>query len=169
MIPMDLSSDEVIADDTDPAVAYYPIESWNIVQGEGDRPDEDYYGGLYRMTRNRSAYATFSFTGSHVAYYSDMNHDHGAFKVSIDDRTVATSSSYSPEWQRKHQLFNQSVEPGSHVLRITNMEDSVMGADFFAYAERYRDVLVADWSAMQIHAAPILYPRRTISQHCSSE
>ncbi|EJD46805.1 hypothetical protein AURDEDRAFT_151531 [Auricularia subglabra TFB-10046 SS5] len=126
------SGNAVVVEDDDTAqVAYYPAGAWGFRTGG---PNSTYHGKSYHLTSAPGAYLTFTFTGSFVAYYSDLNHDHGDFTVSLDESTVFFGTSYSPSLVEQRVLFSTAVSPGRHILTITNSQNATTtGVDYFSY------------------------------------
>lgn len=125
----------IVGDDNATFVHYYPPEAWEASAGPY-RQGDSYHG-----THEASAYVNFTFTGSYVAYYSDMNDDHGQFSAYIDGQLVMQGNSYSPSWvSHSILLFNASVDPGTHTLTLSNsLNGSWIGVDYFLiklYARR---------------------------------
>ncbi|EJD46800.1 hypothetical protein AURDEDRAFT_184261 [Auricularia subglabra TFB-10046 SS5] len=107
-------------------VSYFPAGGWQ------QNNIKDHYNSTYHFTNQPSAYLTFRFNGSFVAYCSDANYDHGQFSVSIDGRLLGMWSSYSPKHLNAMVLFSATVDPGTHVLRIDNTAGpTVIGLDYF--------------------------------------
>lgn len=67
-----------------------------------------------------------------------MDVGHGNFSVAIDDLPLSIGSSYNRGYQIPQSLFDQALEPGQHVINVTNLEDGKgMTLDFFACVERW--------------------------------
>lgn len=83
-------------------------------------------------------YSSHAFAiGEFVAYYGDLNYDHGRFALSIDNGPVTVTSSYSAGIQSIQALFSQVVDAGPHAVTITNMDDQkVLILDYFVYVYR---------------------------------
>ncbi|EJD46813.1 hypothetical protein AURDEDRAFT_123919 [Auricularia subglabra TFB-10046 SS5] len=129
-------SEILIEDDNEAHVSYYPDGAWRF--RTKTLSDDDYHGASYHLTSTPGAYATFTFNGSYVAYYSDLNFDHGAFTVSLDGRIVLSGSSQSATLLKQRVLFSSAVAPGRHVLTITNAQDAnITGVDYFIYHSDY--------------------------------
>ncbi|EJD46814.1 hypothetical protein AURDEDRAFT_123920 [Auricularia subglabra TFB-10046 SS5] len=126
-------SEIVIEDNDESHVSYYPVDAWEFRTRSVS--DDDYHGASYHLTSTPGAYVTFTFNGSYVAYYSDLNVDHGAFTVLLDGQTVLTDSSQSDTLQKQRVLFGRAISPGHHVLTIENAQDTkITGVDFFMWA-----------------------------------
>ncbi|EJD45421.1 hypothetical protein AURDEDRAFT_165636 [Auricularia subglabra TFB-10046 SS5] len=110
-------------------VHYFPESAWNSTND----PERSYHGHSYHFTYASGAYATFNFTGSYVAYYSDHHTDHGSFNVSIDGTTTELSS-YGSTLVENITLFAADLSYGAHTLTVKNLEDNkAMGVDYFVY------------------------------------
>ena len=72
--------------------------------------------------------------GEFFWYYSDKNFDHGSFSVSFDAAPGTTSNSYSQDITPSLLLYNESLDPGPHTVRITNLEQKVAAIDYIACA-----------------------------------
>lgn len=60
-------------------------------------------------------------------YYSDLNHDHGAYTIDVDGSAppLILSSYDGSSWRQEELLFGTPVDPGPHyVLTITNLEEA---------------------------------------------
>ena len=66
---------------------------------------------------------TFELAGSFVAYFSDLDRDHGDYFVSVDGRPVAAKSSYAPRALPTIALFTISLD---HLASIQKSEPMVV-------------------------------------------
>ncbi|KZW00594.1 hypothetical protein EXIGLDRAFT_830733 [Exidia glandulosa HHB12029] len=117
----------IVVEDVDPQVQY--TGGWTIL-GSGN----GYHGGQLHMSQDLTASITFSFTGSHIWYYSDLNADHGRFSIAVDSDTPQEYSSHSESLQVVQALFEQELDPGQHTITIQNRENKTLGLDFFLYS-----------------------------------
>ncbi|KZV93625.1 hypothetical protein EXIGLDRAFT_767848 [Exidia glandulosa HHB12029] len=113
-------TDQVVKGNDYTAVTYTPTEQWQ--------------GDAYHLTYNQGASVSFEFTGEYVWFFADRNFDHGAFKASIDGGAATTFTSYSAQWTESRPLFSRAVDPGHHILTITNAAEGLgLGIANFAY------------------------------------
>ncbi|EJD46832.1 hypothetical protein AURDEDRAFT_164281 [Auricularia subglabra TFB-10046 SS5] len=121
-----------VEDDDDSKLSCSPPDAWEAAHGEGY---EMFHGSSIHKTQAGAARVTFTFTGSYVEYYSDLNFDHDDFLVSVDVTAPQTASSYAPTWTNASRLlFASPLDPGSHVLTITNVKDKAwIGLDYFKF------------------------------------
>ncbi|EJD45436.1 hypothetical protein AURDEDRAFT_165651 [Auricularia subglabra TFB-10046 SS5] len=120
--------DVVVEDDAYAQVSYFPDTVWTAVQ---DKPAL-YRSGSYHQTQVAGASATFSFTGSFVAYYSDHNNDHGNFTILLDGLPVARLNTFSPDLIKDQLIFSAFVKPADHTLTVSNIDEGkVIGVDYF--------------------------------------
>lgn len=126
--PMASSNEFIIEDDDAAHVSYLPQDAWQSWNGS------NYHANSYHITNVPGAFVTFVFTGSYVAYYSDMNYDHAEFTVILDGETVLNSTSLASRLARQVLLFGTSVPQGTHNLTVRNAGDpGRMGVDYFVY------------------------------------
>ncbi|EJD46831.1 hypothetical protein AURDEDRAFT_123929 [Auricularia subglabra TFB-10046 SS5] len=127
---------EILVEDDDIAhVSYFPPNAWD--HGASSFRDR-FHGMSYHVTHVADAYVLFVFNGSYVAYYSDLNGNHGPFEIHLDGKPHDTGSSYSDTWEAPKMLFSTDVEPGMHTLVIQNPSqtdtgDIWLGVDYFIY------------------------------------
>ncbi|EJD46824.1 hypothetical protein AURDEDRAFT_164276 [Auricularia subglabra TFB-10046 SS5] len=100
-----IAEEVVIEDDNVSMVYYYPSDVWQS-ENASFRHGKSYHG-----TFTSGAYVTFTFNGSYVAYYSDMNKDHGLFAAAVDGRSIMQGTSYSSTWVSDVLHFSTFVEP----------------------------------------------------------
>lgn len=124
------SLDIIVRDNSTDYVSYHPPEQWAHwpAPGIGNPRDPSYH-----RTSLAGAYVTFSFTGTYVAYYSDVASDHGEFEVELDGHAVFKGNAYDPNLIQGQQLFSTDVDPGAHTLRVANLYEKVMGVQYFIY------------------------------------
>ncbi|EJD46834.1 hypothetical protein AURDEDRAFT_184275 [Auricularia subglabra TFB-10046 SS5] len=122
----------VAEDDNQSLISYFPPDGWDDRHGTGF---EMFHGSSYHVTDVEGGHVTFTFNGSYVAYYSDLNADHDNFTVSVDGNSVQTASSYAPSWTNGSRLlFAAPLNPGPHILTVTNVKGGAwMGLDYFMY------------------------------------
>jgi hypothetical protein len=68
--------------------------------------------------------ATFSFTGSQVAWGSTINTDRGSATVKIDSGTPATVSTHGTSLKTAQVVFVKKVSNAAHTLLLTNLGTS---------------------------------------------
>ncbi|KZV91849.1 hypothetical protein EXIGLDRAFT_693263 [Exidia glandulosa HHB12029] len=120
---------DVVVQDGDSRIAFSPADDWQELQAAGW-----YSGGTMAISWNESASISFSFVGSYIWYFGDLNYDHGRFKISIDSQPGTTNTSYDPNNLAVRSLFSQSVDPGPHSVEITNVENmKATVLDYFVF------------------------------------
>ncbi|EJD46833.1 hypothetical protein AURDEDRAFT_164282 [Auricularia subglabra TFB-10046 SS5] len=122
----------LVEDSNKSLVSYFPPNGWDDRHGAGF---EMFHGSSYHVTAVAGGYVRFTFNGSYVAYYSDLNSDHDNFRVSVDGASAGTASSYASSWTNGSRLlFSTPLSPGPHVLTITNVKGGAWtGLDYFMY------------------------------------
>lgn len=128
------------------AVSYSPPTAWG---SRGSGPG-DYHGNDVHYTTTENASGTLRFsgtlhpcrrstlhcltsTGSRVWYYSDINSEHGAYTISIDDSDPMILSSYDgANYLTQELLLATALDPGPHVLTLTNIDNAkFLAIDYF--------------------------------------
>lgn len=67
-----------------------------------------------------------------------MDAEHGNFSVAIDKLPLLIGSSYNRAYRIPQSLFDHALEPGPHVVNVTNLEEGkAMTVDFFACVEHW--------------------------------
>lgn len=127
--------DVLVEDDDTAHVSYFPPNAWD--RGASIFRSR-FHGESYHVAHVAGAYISFVFNGSYVAYYSDLNANHGPFEVYLDGRLHGTGSSYADAWEGPSLLYSTNVEPGLHTLLISNPAemdngDIWLGVDYFIY------------------------------------
>ena len=82
------------------------------------------FGGYYQDTAHYSAtagaVATFSFTGSSIAWVGSKNHTHGYASVSVDGGPAVLVDTYAPAANTQQTLYQRTgLAPGPHTITIT--------------------------------------------------
>lgn len=93
----------------------------------------DPQGKKYMVTQTYLSQFTYTFIGSKIWYYSDMNHDHGPFSASIDGVMYGTWTSAWPTHRPSVVLFHASVQPGQHTLTVTNLSANYTSLEHLVY------------------------------------
>jgi hypothetical protein len=75
------------------------------------------YGGKHILDRTPGAWATFTFTGTGIAWYSMKGPDQGIARVTIDGVDKGTFDNYrsSPQWRVRRSW---GLANGTHTIRI---------------------------------------------------
>ncbi|EJD48167.1 hypothetical protein AURDEDRAFT_183523 [Auricularia subglabra TFB-10046 SS5] len=108
----------------DPSITFSQFQWWYPFIGQG---------ATYMVTQTYLAQFTYTFVGSYIWYYSDMNNDHGPFSVSIDDVMYGTWTSAWPIERPGVVLFHASVQPGRHTLTVTNLSNNYTSLEHLMY------------------------------------
>jgi len=77
------------------------------------------YGGSVKYAAIAGKHATFSFTGSQVAWASTINTDRGSAQISVDGGAAATVSTNGTSLKTRTIVYTKSVTSGSHSLLLT--------------------------------------------------
>lgn len=119
---------DVIVDDTALDSLRY-LGNWSVSTHPTD------YGGSRHVTSDSESSVSFGFVGERFWYYSDTSTDHSNYSIWVDNVTVQPSlSSYSAKPQSVRAIYNQPVAPGSHVVRVTNLDpQKVLTVDYFVF------------------------------------
>ncbi len=98
------------------------------------RSDGDYGDGVHYATANGST-ATYSFTGSFIQVFGELNDDQGDIGVSIDGGAQQTVDTYSYDQQRHADVpvyTASGLTAGSHKIVITKLSGSYATLNGFA-------------------------------------
>ncbi|EJD46816.1 hypothetical protein AURDEDRAFT_123921 [Auricularia subglabra TFB-10046 SS5] len=120
-----------VVDDTDLShISYSPPDAWTSLN---DGVYTTFHNRTYHFTTLPGASIIFVFNGTYVAYYADLNTDHDAFSVQIDDNRPEMGNSYAAQWSGVPQLLfaSTTLAPGPHSVKITNVGGPAMGLDSF--------------------------------------
>jgi hypothetical protein len=77
-----------------------------------------YTGGRAHSSASRSAYGTFSFDGSWIAWAGPTGPTRGQARIYVDDRLVATVDMYRSTFRARDIVWAKTLEDGRHTLRI---------------------------------------------------
>jgi hypothetical protein len=78
-----------------------------------------YMGGAAKYSNNKSAAATFTFTGNQVAWLSRKSTAHGTANVYVDGTLVGSVNLYSATTQYKQVVFTRTfASVGTHTLKV---------------------------------------------------
>jgi subtilisin family serine protease len=96
------------------SVAYEPGTAWATAAPAGSL-----FGGMM-SSNTRSATATFTFTGTQIAWVADRGVDLGRAVVEIDGVKIGLVDLYSAHpLQRSILYLNTNLKPGQHTVRIS--------------------------------------------------
>ncbi|EJD50518.1 hypothetical protein AURDEDRAFT_160419 [Auricularia subglabra TFB-10046 SS5] len=119
---------QVFVEENNPLLIFSPQrESWNSNNNPQPGPNgtmiADYYhGGGYFYIDIAGASVTYTFNGTFI---------------DLDGRTtrITTYSHVHPEGTPQVKLFETAVDPNvpNHVIKLTNLDNKVMGVDFFLF------------------------------------
>ncbi|EJD48168.1 hypothetical protein AURDEDRAFT_122970 [Auricularia subglabra TFB-10046 SS5] len=131
------TEDHIVVQDDDPAIVYTPQKDWYKFGGDG---------GNYTVTNAYLAQFVYTFTGSEIWYYSDVNGDHGNFSVALDGVSKGIRTSSAPSWKPQIVLFHATLEPGTHTITVMSMNQlgNVTSLDYLAWAARSCVELLGD-------------------------
>lgn len=86
--------------------------SWSSVSVSGA------LGGRVDRSRTKDATASFSFTGSHIAYVATKARDRGFVQVIVDDQIRGTFDLYRSSTSSREVVFSTDLAPGDHTIVI---------------------------------------------------
>lgn len=115
VFPFSLTSDSITAaDDPDSRIHYQG--NWTVTANAGP--------GSYEATLHYSnapgASASYTFTGTSIAWIGATNNNHGDATVQVDNDPPVTVDTYSPNWGKQAVLFARNALPaGQHTITIT--------------------------------------------------
>ena len=76
------------------------------------------YGGFVKFATKAAKTATFSFTGSQVAWVSTIASNRGSASVSLDGGTAATVSTHGTTIQPRTVVYIKTMTSGAHTLLV---------------------------------------------------
>ncbi|KAG8692431.1 hypothetical protein FRC08_009785 [Ceratobasidium sp. 394] len=126
----------LIVDDADNMVSY--DGGWELVQGAGPITGADghFYMNTVHRTTQPGATLTFTFTGSGVWYFSDIDRTHGFVQISVDGGPAESISGYhDPHLAQRLIWSKEKLTYGQHKVTISHSGTPVQYAtvDFFMY------------------------------------
>jgi len=77
-----------------------------------------YLGRRAHWTKTRSAYATFAFRGTSVAWVGPIGPTRGKARIILDGRLVATVDTHALTFRARDVIWAANVPDGAHTLRI---------------------------------------------------
>ncbi|KAH7099524.1 hypothetical protein BKA62DRAFT_308502 [Auriculariales sp. MPI-PUGE-AT-0066] len=129
-----------IVEEDDPALDFSKTFTWQRFENPqwigGDNFVNDYWhGGAAVAVSLAGASITLTFNGSYIAYYGDMNSDHGRIKVTVDGVDNIVNSFRQGGAAQQQLLFHQNVDADvpNHVITLTCLEAKQISFDYFAY------------------------------------
>jgi hypothetical protein len=96
--------------ETSSAIAY--SSGWTLQALSGA------YGGSVKFATVAGKQATFSFTGSQVAWVSTVNTDRGSASVSLDGGAATTVSTNGPSLRPAAVVYTKTMTAGAHSLLV---------------------------------------------------
>jgi len=117
------TSAEHQVDDTDPGVSY--TGGWvNDYRFTGYDGQTDHWGAASLTSAGACAStqpaASYTFTGTSVAWVGARNHDHGIADVSVDGGAAVAVDTYAPVYTKQQVLHQRTgLASGSHTIKIT--------------------------------------------------
>ncbi|KAG8740031.1 hypothetical protein FRC10_004825 [Ceratobasidium sp. 414] len=126
----------LIVDDTDTMVSY--DGGWELIQGANpiSGPEGHFYMNTVHLTTQPGATLAFTFTGSGVWYFSDIDTTHGFVQISVDGGPAESISGYhDPHWAQRLIWSKENLAYGEHKVTIAHNGTPVQYAtlDFFMY------------------------------------
>ena len=108
-----------VVDDTNPAIQYSGA-GWSFTRDDGGYYDDtDHYSDHGGDTD----VASFTFTGTSIAWVGAQASNHGYAAVSIDGGSPTTVDTYSATTQYQQVVFQQTgLSPGKHTITITVLD-----------------------------------------------
>jgi hypothetical protein len=99
-----------------------------------------YLGRRAHWTKTRSAYATFSFRGTSVAWVGPIGPTRGKARIILDGRLVATVDTHASTFRARDVIWAANLADGAHTLRIqvlgTSGRPTVAVDGLYVLAER---------------------------------
>lgn len=99
-----------------------------------------YLGRRAHWTKARSAYATFSFRGTSVAWVGPIGPTRGKARIILDGRLVATVDTHASTFRARDVIWATNLRDGAHTLRIqvlgTSGRPTVAVDGLYVLAER---------------------------------
>ncbi|KZV88216.1 hypothetical protein EXIGLDRAFT_772924 [Exidia glandulosa HHB12029] len=126
--------DDIVVQDDNADITYTPVDKWSSVS------NDNLFGGTGQITTTYLAEFSFTFTGSALWYYGDLNDDHGRFSVMIDDVEYPTISGAAPLETPRILLFYTELSQGSHTFTVRCLQNGA--------------ITVLDWLVYRPNAAP---------------
>ncbi|KAG8696010.1 hypothetical protein FRC12_002966 [Ceratobasidium sp. 428] len=125
-----------IVDDADNMVSY--DGGWELVQSSGpiSGPEGFFYANTVHRTTQPGATLSFTFTGSGVWYFSDIDTTHGYVQISVDGGPAESVSGYhDPHLAQRLIWSKEKLTFGEHKVTIAHGGTPVQYAtlDFFMY------------------------------------
>jgi hypothetical protein len=111
------------------AASLSPSASWTTVTYS------DASGGSLKQAKNAGCLATFSFTGTQVAWIATKSPNRGRAEVVLDGVSQGIVDLYASSVSTRHVFFSKKVAAGSHTLVI-----KVLGTRSSASSSTYVDV-----------------------------
>lgn len=106
-------------------------------------PAANYFAMTAHYTPTVGNTATYSFTGTRIAWIGASNTNHGQALVQIDQQSPILVDTYSPQWGTQTVLFERTaLAAGSHTLTIT-----VTGQQNAASGGTFQDVDAFDYGS----------------------
>lgn len=84
----------------------------------GSTSYNQYLGRRAHWTKARSAYATFSFRGSSVAWVGPIGPTRGKARIILDGKLVATVDTHAPTFRARDVIWAANIADGAHTLRV---------------------------------------------------
>jgi hypothetical protein len=97
-----------------------PSSKWSTVK------DSDASGGSLTQTRAAGSTATFTFTGTQIAWIATWSPNRGRAEIILDGVSQGTVDLYSADVSTRRILFSKKVAAGSHklVIKVLGTKDS---------------------------------------------
>lgn len=118
--------DLIVVQDFDTAITWTPSVSWRTQV-------KDSNGTTQRGTRYHLANFSYTFSGSEVWYYGEINYNHGPFSVEIDGVMAGGGTSLGPTKRLRALLYHTIVPAGQHTFTVTNTSENFTTIDYLKY------------------------------------
>ncbi len=114
-----------IVNDTDPSITYGGA-SWGYYSG---RATAD-FGKDVHATSSNGSFASYTFTGTAVSYFTEIAPDEGNVQVYLDGTLQTTVNCYSAARQVRQAVWSSgTLASGSHTLKLVKMDGGFLLLD----------------------------------------
>jgi hypothetical protein len=105
-------------DDTDPSITFGG--TWTAANASGYPGTDGYFNATDHSSTAASATASYTFTGTYVAWYGFKGPNHGIGKVAIDGGTQVTVDTYAATGAVGKLWEVNGLTPGTHTITVTS-------------------------------------------------
>ncbi|KAG8740032.1 hypothetical protein FRC10_004826 [Ceratobasidium sp. 414] len=127
----------LIVDNTDDGITY--SGGWELIQSSNgiiSNANSGFYRNTVHRTTVPGAVVTFTFTGTAVWYFSDIDWTHGLVQISVDGEPAEQVSGFHrPILSQRLIWYKTGLSTNKHVVTITHSGTPTQYAtvDFFRY------------------------------------